>query len=162
MSTVDYEESRKYDLEAFSAKYFAMPITVRTILFDDLALSPSATMTVFATTDRCVYGAIESTTMLRLGDVERLVKEAGFKSSHYVAPNGHKSYFLQYAYNIFTKVYPSRTQWTADQEQYYQLLVPYSPALVKLSGLNGSVRQYNKFGNAWQVVYQPSSVLRIS
>lgn len=162
MSTVDYEESRKYELEAFSVRHFAMPVTVRTILFDDLTVSSSATMTVFTTTDNAVYGAIESTTLLRLGDIERIIKESGFKASHYVAPGGHKSYFTQHAYNIFSRVYPARTKWTKDQEEYYQLLVPYSPALVKLNGLSGSVRQYNPFGNTWHVIYRPSNRMQIS
>lgn len=156
MSDLEYEESRKGKLEEFSAKHFATFITVRKVLFDELALSPSATMTVFSTDDNNIYAAIESDTVLRLGDVERLVKEAGFRPTHYAAPQGHKGYFIQHAYNIFTAVYPGRTKWTPDQETYYQLLAPYSPALVKLGGMFGSVRQYNTFGKVWQVVYRPS------
>jgi len=164
MSDLEYELSRNRELEAFCAKHFAKNIRVRKVLFDALPVSPAASMTVFSTEKHGVFAAIESenNAVLRLGDIERLVKEAGFSPSHYVAPEGHKGYFLQRAYNIFTSVYPSRTVWTPDQESYYQLLVPYSPALVKLGSLRGPVRRYNVFSKSWQVVFEPSSHLFVS
>ena len=159
MSDLEYEKSRKHELETFCTTHFSKNIHVRKVLFDALPVSPTASMTVFSTEKHGVFAAIEleGTATLRLGDIERLVKEAGFLPSHYVAPDGHRGYFLQRAYNIFTSVYPSRTVWTPDQESYYQLLVPYSPALVKLGSLRGPVRRYNVFSKSWQTVYEPSN-----
>jgi hypothetical protein len=159
MSDQEYEESRRHELETFCARHFAKNIHVRKVLFDDMSVSHTASMTVFSTDDHSIFAVIETNgkDVLRLGDVERLVKDAGFSPSHYVAPDSHRSYFLQRAFNIFTSVYPSRTTWTPDQEAYYQLLVPYSPALVKLRGLRGPVRRYNTFSNTWQIVYELSN-----
>lgn len=159
MSDLEYETSRKHELEAFCTKYFAKNIRVRKVLFDALPVSQTATMTVFSTQKHGVFAVIESEDdgTLRLGDIERTIKRAGFSPSHYVAPGGHKGYFLQRAYNIFSSVYPSRTVWTPDQKSYYQLLVPYSPALVKLSSLRGPVRRYNVHSKSWQIVYEPST-----
>lgn len=162
MSDLEYEEARIRELEAFSSRYFDASVKIHKVLFDDLSLSQSVTMSVFSTTDKSIYAAIESEDLLRLGDVERLVKEAGFKPTSYLPPLGHKSYFIQRAYNIFTTVYPSRTKWTPDQQAYYQLLVPYMPALVKLGGLTGSIRQYNSYGKKWQVIYEPSNRMQVA
>lgn len=161
MSDPDYENNRKQELEQFAAHHFATKLSVRKVLFDDLTLAENVSMTVFSTRDNAIYAAIESShdDVVRLGDIERLIKHAGFSPSHYLAPNGHTNYFVQRAYNIFASVYPGRHNWTEDQEQYYQLLVPYSPGLVRLGTLLGPVRRFNTFGNNWQVIYEPSKKL---
>ena len=162
MSDPEYDETRKRELESFSKEQFRVDVTVRTVLFDDLTLSSGSSMTVFSTHTNSIYGLVESSDALRLGNVEKMVKEAGFVPVHYYSPGGLKNYFIQRAYNIFASVYPARRKWTGEEETYYQLLVPYSPALVRLGGVRGSIRQFNRFSNSWEIIYEPSDHLRLS
>ena len=160
MNSVEYRETRKKEITSSCTHHFAIKVKVREVLFDDITLSPHATMSVFSCHNRKVFALIESTSTLRLGDIERLTKNAGFSPRRYAAPHGHKSYFLQRAYNIFRSVYPGRTQWTHDEESYYSLLVPYSPALVEIDGLHTTIRRFNTFSNSWQVIYEVPQRLR--
>lgn len=162
MSDPEYNETRKRELESFSNEQFRVDIAVRSILFDDLTLSPGSSMTVFSSQANGIYGLIESDDAVRLGSIEKMVKEAGFVPIHYYTPGGLKNYFIQRAYNIFTSVYPARHKWTNEEETYYQLLVPYSPALVRLGGVRGSIRRFNRFSNSWEIIYEPSDHLRLS
>lgn len=162
MSDPEYNEARKRELEFFSNKQFRVDVVVRNILFDDLTLSPGSSMTVFSSQNNGIYGLIESNDSLRLGNVEKMIKEAGFVPIHYYTPSGLKSYFVQRAYNIFTSVYPARHKWTSEEEAYYQLLVPYSPALVRIGGVRSSIKRFNQFSNTWEIIYEPSDYLRLS
>lgn len=156
MNDAEYEESRKRELETLCLERFGKPIIVQTILFDDMPASPSAAMTVFSSSDRIIYAVVESSDSLRLGDVKKLLKNAGFEPGSYIAPYGYKNYFRQQARKIYAQVYPARGSWSDDEELYYHMLVPYSPALVRLRGVSGPIRRYNRFGNNWQIVHQPS------
>jgi len=160
MSDVEYNKARQHELEQQTAREFRLTVSVRAVLFDDLPLSATAAMTVFTSHNNHLYALIESTDQLRAGNIEKFVKDAGFLPSHFYAPQGHKSYFKQHAYNIFKSVYPGRTAWTDEEEAYYSLLTPYSPALVRLSGVRGVVRGYNRFAKTWEVVYEPSPVVQ--
>lgn len=159
MDNRDYDKTRQYELEAASAQYFSVELHVRQVLFDYLQLNQTAAMTVFSTDKKNLYAYVESSESLNLSTVERLIKKAGFVPSHYAAPHGNKNYFKQRAHTIFKSVYPGRNKWTEGEEAYYMLLAPYSPALVKLRGINGNIQSYSKRGKSWNVIYEPSNRL---
>ena len=161
MNDVDYAATRKRELASLCQQQFGKSISIQKVLFDDMPVSEKASMTVFSCSDHTIYAIIESPEVLQLGDVKKIVKNTGFKLSHFVAPADNREYFEQHALRIFTSVYPARHDWTEEEKAANFLFVPYSPALVKISGVSGPIRRYNRFGQAWQTIYQPSQRLYV-
>jgi hypothetical protein len=159
MSDAEYITSRTREIAAECQRHFGATVSVRNLLFEDLALSPSMTATVFTTYADEVYALCDSTEPVRLGDVQRLIKKAGFTPAAYAAPGADTAYFHREGYAQFLRAYPGRKTWTSEESSYYQKLVPYAPALVRISGLRGPVRRFNSFSGTWQNIYEPSLAL---
>jgi hypothetical protein len=81
----------------------------------------------------------------------------GMKAEKYLPPDANENYFLRFGQKIFQDVFPGRKISTnQDTLSYYQTLAPYSPALVRISKIDGEIRQYSKIGQKW------SSTLELS
>lgn len=159
MTDVEYNKIRRAEITALCQSEFKTNLTIKNFLFEDVSITKGASATVFSTPDNQIYVLCTSEVPLRFRDIQRSIKSMGFFPSAYAAPYGDKNYFKREGYEIFRNSYPGRTKWTSNEESYYQTLVPYSPALVRVSGVGNQVRRYNEFCNQWQKIYEPSQAV---
>ena len=142
-----------------------MKLTIDEILYDDIETGKGAYCVLFRTKRREIYALYMAKQPQTLLSVRHTVRSMGLEAESYAAPYGDKLYFKRKGFEIFKQAYPGRTQWTKQEQSFYQTLVEYSPALVKIAKIHGEVRRYNpNYSTKWQKVldmhYEKMKVLQ--
>lgn len=153
MSDVDYDKMRIRQSEAICRSHFGVTLHIEEILCDDIETGNDSYCVLFRTKHRNMYALYVSRTPQPLLGVRHITRSMGLEAESYAAPYGDTSYFKRKGFEIFQQSYPGRTQWTRQEAAFYQTLVNYSPALVKISKINGEIRRYNpNYSSQWQKI----------
>lgn len=151
MSTVDYDTMRRQECNELIPRLFHVSLPVRRFLCDDIATGPQSYAVLFESGhDLYALFIAEPGTEQTLADVRRMAKNMGIEVQRFFPPHADPAYFHREGVEYFKKAYPGRKQWTAKDIMFYRSLASYSPALVRISAVKGSLSRFNSQGGSWQ------------
>ena len=155
-----YETTR---IQNICKNYFGVNLNINDIILDSIPSSKSSNMTLFKTNDDTIYALCLSEKPLTLADIKNIISSMGIKADSFLPPNADQDYFSRYGQQIFQSVFPGHKQGTDQDISFYKTLAPYSPALIKVSRINGIIRKYNNNWQQWQnaleLSYQTTQVI---
>jgi len=123
---------------------FGIDLEVDSVIARKIPVSRTADATLFLTKKKQFYLFISSQSPLVLGDVKRIVSHVGVIAEHYLPPVNRPDYFDEVGKAKFLDVFPGRTNISDQDIAFYRTLVPYSPALILLSGVkDGIINQFD-------------------
>lgn len=137
-------------VENFCKSNFDVDLRIKDFLLFEAPTSHSSRTTIIKSERNVIYALCQSDDAMSLADVKSLIKSMGMEADEYLPPGGDRDYFLRFGYRLFRSVFPNLKPNSAKEIAYYKTLTPYSPALVKISKINGEIRQYNKIWRQWQ------------
>ena len=149
----DYDRMRRSECRAMATRLFHVDLPVDEFLCDDIETGEGSYMMLFRGGNE-VYALFvaQPGVSQTLADVQRMIKGAGLTVDKYLPPEADLTYFYQNAVTLIKERYPARRRWTVEDLRYYSRNVSYSPALVRVSAINGALRRYNRTGQTWQDV----------
>lgn len=154
-----YEAAR---IDNICKNYFGVNLGVTEIILDSAPSSQNSNTTLFKTANGTIYALCLSEKHLTLADVKVIIRQMGIQADSFLPPNADPDYFNRHGQRIFKSVFPAHRDGNADDISFYKTLAPYSPALVKVSKINGLVRKYNTNWRQWQAAlelsYQPAGL----
>lgn len=131
-------------LEKAIAKQFGIAVSVDAVIARNFPVSRTSEATLFLSDKKQLYLYVSGRQQLTLGDVKKMVFNAGLKAQGYLTPKDWPHYFDDIGTEKFRQVFPGRTHISADDISFYRTLVPYNPALVLISEVvDGTVKQFD-------------------
>lgn len=140
-------------VEELVKSHFGLQVEVKQMIARNIPVSHTAVASVFLTPKHQVFLLIKAHAPMTFGDVKRTAKRMGLDVHEYLAPGHDDSYFNKVAREKFRQVFPGRHDIAEDELHYYRTLVPYNPALMKISNINGGViKQFDSHDSSeWRV-----------
>lgn len=140
-------------VEELVKSHFGLQVDVKQMIARDIPVSHTGVASVFLTPKHQVFVLIRAHAALTFGDVRKIAKHMGLEVETYLAPGHDDSYFNTVARDKFRQVFPGRHDIDENELRYYRTLVPYNPALLKVSGINGGViKQFDSHDSSeWRV-----------
>lgn len=140
-------------VEELIKDHFGLQVDIKQMIARDIPVSHTAVASVFLTPKHQVFALIRAHSALTLGDVRKIAKRMGLDVEDYCAPGHDDGYFNAIAKEKFRQVFPGRHDIDEAELHYYRTLVPYNPALLKVSGINGGViKQFDSHDSSeWRV-----------
>ena len=140
-------------LERAAKALFGLDIDISQVIVRNVAVSRTATATVFLTKKKQLLAFIHGPSRLLLGDVKKIIARMGLKAELYFPPKGQPDYFDALALEKFREVFPGRGHVTDSDLVFYRTLAPYNPALVMISEVkNGEIYQYDSDArSSWRI-----------
>jgi len=142
--------SRLSRTEKICRDCFGVDLKIKNLILDEVSTSRNSYTTVFKADHNVIYALCVSDNPLVLADVKSIIRLMGMKAEFFLPPNADKDYFLNFGHGAFLDVYPARKAGSDQEIHYYKTLAPYSPALVRISKVNGEIRRYDKIWQEWQ------------
>lgn len=136
-------------IQKICMKYFALSIKVEKILLNNVSTGNNSFTTVFKNDHNEIFALCNSSDNLLLADVKDIIKKMGMRPEFYYPPNGNDQYFIDFARLSFQTVFPGRKQPSEQDLAYYKTFSPYLPALVKISKIDGEIKQLDTSLGAW-------------
>lgn len=130
--------------------YFGVDLKIKNIILDDAPTSKNSHTTVFKTDHNVIYALCSSDNPLILADIKSIIRLMGMKAEYFLPPSADSDYFFNFGQKAFLDIFPGRKAGTDQEISYYKTLAPYSPALVRISRINGEIRRYDKIWQEWQ------------
>ena len=132
------------ELERTLKSAFGVDAEVDAVIGRRFPVSRTAEATLFLTKKKQLFLYVSSQSKLLLSDVQKIVSRTGLKAEVYLPPKGRPHYFDEVGTQLFRKVFPGRTNISAQDIAFYRTLTPYSPALVLISEVkDGVVNQFD-------------------
>jgi len=116
---------------------FGVDVDIAQAILSRVPVSHIAVATLFLTNKKQLYLYIDGKSKLLLGDVKKIVSRMGLKAEIYFPPKGRPHYFEEIATTKFHDVFPGRKHVSDEDLIFYRTLVPYNPALILISEVNG-------------------------
>lgn len=140
-------------VEELVKSHFGLQVDIKQMIVRDIPVSHTAVASVFLTPKHQVFALLRAHSVLTYGDVRKMAKHMGLEVETYLAPGHDDAYFNKIAREKFRQVFPGRHDVAEDELHYYRTLVPYNPALLKISGINGGViKQFDSHDSSeWRV-----------
>ncbi len=149
MTGVERDAGKKAQIELISRRNFNVKLSVTSVIANDIVAGDKTYVSLFET-KYGTYALCESEQLLTLQDVMNITRSIGLTAQGYYAPFGNKNYFADYGKKIHSSVFPSRKSVAVEDISFYQKLSPYSPALIRISRIEGELRHYNPVIKKWQ------------
>lgn len=111
---------------------FGCDLEIAKIIAHQIAVSRSAVMTVFLTSDDKLYALVNVKNRAVLADIKKMLSLAGLLPEKFLPPAGKPDYFYQVGLEQFQQVYPGRQLVSEQDLAFYKTLAPYNPALVQI------------------------------
>jgi hypothetical protein len=144
-------------LEETMSQQFHKKMDITRMIVRNMQVGVNAYASLFRVKGGAVYVLLRSTyQQMTVADVKRIVREMGLETSEMLPPAAVEEYFVMHATRRFKEVYPGRRDVSDDDLRYYMTLVPYSPALLKVSKIKGEIKEYDPQARAWHVIKQMS------
>jgi len=137
-------------LERICKDYFGVDLGITNIVLNYIPTSKNSHTTVFKADRHTVYALCVSDDPLVLADIKSIIKLMGMKAEEFLPPDADTNYFLRFGHEKFLSAYPGRKSCADDETTFYQTLAPYNTALVRISKINGEIRQYDDTWKQWQ------------
>lgn len=140
-------------VEKLVKSHFGLQVDVQQMIAREMPVSHTATASVFLTPKHQVFALIQAHSSLTLGEVRKMAKKMNLEVETFLPPGHDDSYFNKIAREKFRLVFPGRHDVTDDELHYYRTLVPYNPALLKISAITGgTIKQFDSHdSSAWRV-----------
>lgn len=146
---------RQRECNELIPRLFHVHLPVTRFLGEDIETGPHSYAVLFESgNDTYALLIAAKGTEQTLGDVMRIAKGMGITVQRYFPPAADPLYFYQEGVKHFQEAYPARKQWNKDDIRFYQSMASYSPALLRISSVNGSVRRFNVHSNEWQTAFE--------
>ena len=116
-------------IEQIAKDRFGVSLDVGSVVARRIDCSQAAQATFFLSTKKQLYGFIEGSPQLTLGDIRKMAVRMGVRPETFFPPKGQPQYFEEVAREMFVRVYPGRHDISEDDLRFYRTLVPYCPAL---------------------------------
>jgi hypothetical protein len=142
--------SRVSQTEKDCKDYFGVDLRIKYIILNDAPTSKNSHTTVFRTDHDAIYALCSSDSPLILADIKTIIRLMGMKAELFLPPYADSSYFFNFGQKAFLDIFPGRKAGSDQELSYYKTLAPYSPALVRISEVNGEIRRYDKIWQEWQ------------
>jgi len=157
MKVSEYTLMRQRECNELIPRLFHVYLPVTRFLGEDIETGPHSYAVLFES-GRDTYALLMAAPghEQTLGDVQRIAKGMGVKVQRFFPPEADPLYFYHEGVKHFQKAYPARKQWNKDDIRFYQSLASYSPALIRISAINGSIRRFNVHRNEWQTAFEYS------
>ena len=137
-------ESDTASLKKYVWTMFGLQAEIQTIIANKIPVGPSSIATVFLSTRGALYIFIATRGEQTLGDVKKILSRMNLRAENFLPPRADKNYFNESARAKFVKVFPGRKNVGEKDLLFYRTLVPYNPALVQISSVEGGViKQYD-------------------
>ena len=131
-------------VEELVKSHFGLQLEVKQMIARDIPVSHVATACVFLTPKHQVFALIQARSPLTFGDARKMAKHMGLEVEAFLPPGNDAEYFNRAAREKFRLVFPGRHDINDEELHYYRTLVPYNPALLKVSSIIGGViRQFD-------------------
>lgn len=131
-------------LEKAIAAKFGINMSIDSVIARHFPVSRSSQATLFLSDKKQLYLFVEGKQQLTLGDIKKIVSNAGLKAHGYLPPKDWPTYFDDIGTEKFRQVFPGRHHVSAEDIAFYRTLVPYNPALVLIAEVtDGVVRQFD-------------------
>ena len=155
MKVSEYNLMRQRECNELIPQLFHVHLPVTRFLGEDIETGLHSYAVLFESGND-TYALLIATpgTEQTLGDVMRIAKGMGITVQRFFPPEAEPLYFYQEGVKHFQKAYPARKQWTKEDIRFYQSMAAYSPALLRISSVNGSVRRFNVHSNEWQTAFE--------
>ena len=140
-------------IEELIKNQFGLQVEIKQMVARDIPVSHTATASVFLTPKHQVFALIQARSPLTLGEVRKMAKKMNLEVDNFLPPGHDNSYFNRIAREKFCEVFPGRHNVGDDELHYYRTLVPYNPALLKISSINGgTIKQFDSHDSSeWRV-----------
>lgn len=140
-------------LEQISHEQFGMQLDIKQVIARGVPTSHTTRATVFLTSKHQLFTYISGRAPLNLGDVRKMIKRMGMIAEAYLPPHREPRYFDKHAETKFREVFPGRNVVNDQDLNFYRLLAPYNPALVRIAEINGGViKQFDSSDSSnWRV-----------
>lgn len=140
-------------IEELIKNQFGLQVEIKQMVARDIPVSHTATASVFLTPKHQVFALIQARSPLTLGEVRKMAKKMNLEVDNFLPPGHDNSYFNRIAREKFREVFPGRHNVSDDELHYYRTLVPYNPALLKISSINGgTIKQFDSHDSSeWRV-----------
>ncbi|MGD8373919.1 MAG: hypothetical protein PVI21_03620 [Candidatus Woesebacteria bacterium] len=132
------------------SQYFGVNVDIKHMVIADVSTGKSSFTSVFEASDHTIYALCTSNENLTLADVRKIIHGMGMEADAYLPPMGSRNYFEDYGRRAFAMAYPARKIGSEKELAYYKTMAPYSPALVRISKINGEIREYLAALQRWQ------------
>ena len=143
-------------LEETMSQQFHKKVDITRMIVRNVQVGVTAFASIFRVKGGTMYALIRTPNPQTVGDVRRIAREMGIEFTDMVPPAGVQEYFDMHATRRFKEVYPGRHAISEDDLRYYMTLVPYSPALLKVSRIKGEINEFDPQTRSWHVVKQIS------
>ena len=139
----------------FVRDYFRLSLPVDRLLFDDIETGDGSYLMIFQGGDS-PYGLFiaDGSKTQTYGDVKEMAKQVGLTVESYFPPHADQQYFKREGEKLFQAAFPALKSWTEEDTKFYQQLVEYSPALVRISNIGGELRRYDVSSAMWQKAFE--------
>lgn len=137
-------------LEKLCRVIFKLNLRIDKLIADKLPIGKDSFASVFITDHNNVYVFCHGYEILKFADIKDIINLMGMEAEAYLPPHADKNYFVDFGYKEFQKYYPGRRNVDIKETAFYQTLAPYSPALVRINKINGTINQYNPATKKWQ------------
>lgn len=141
-------ESR--EIARLCSQCFGVDADIKRVIATDVTTGKGSFTSVFETSDHTIYALCTSKQSLTLSDVRKIIHGMGMEADAYLPPASNKSYFEDYGRKAFALAYPARKIYSNREIAYYKTMAPYCPALVRISKINGEIREYLSALQRWQ------------
>ncbi len=140
-------------IEAIVKNQFGVQLDIKQVIAREIPTSHTATATVFLTPKHQLYALVRARANLTLGDVRKMAKKMGLEVEAYLPPHYNGDYFNDIARVKFSSVFPGRHAVDESDLNYYKLLAPYNPALLRIRNVtDGIIRQFDSHDSSqWRV-----------
>jgi len=154
MTTRDYNEMRRRQCREVVVEQFHLDLPIDEVLFDDIETGRDS-YAVFFRSGRDMYALlIDENNTQTLGDARHTVRAMGLEAEKFLPPHADDRYFMRAGEKYFQQAFPGRKQWSTQEITHYQSYAVYSPALIRLSRINGEIKRFNTIGSAWQKAFE--------
>ncbi len=134
----------EFAIEETIKKDFGLHLDIQQIIATNLPTSHTTKAAVILTKKHALYVLITGHAPTTLGDVQKTIKKMGMVAADYCPPGHDKDYFSRVAEDKFRAVFPGRKPTGEHDIRFYRQLVPYHPALVRISEItDGIIRQFD-------------------
>lgn len=137
------------EIEKICWELFSVELKLKNILLNNAFTGNKSYTSVFQNDRNEIFALLTCEDVLSLADVKNIIKQMGMRPQFFLPPDGNENYFNIYAKKSFDMVFPGRKAATNQDLEFYQSFAPYSPALVRISKIDGGIKNFDASWNKW-------------
>lgn len=154
MSDYEYNVMRKRHCETVVREQFHLHLPVDALLFDDIETGTHSYAVLFRSGHHLYALFIDEDNRQTLGDVQSMMRHMGVKPLKILPPHADPDYFTHEARHEFSTAYPAIKLMDPETLRFYRNYASYTPGLVRIAEINGSIKRYVASLSHWQTAFE--------